>query len=181
MRVVATPDYLVRCGTPRDLEELATHNRIGYCFARMFDAWPFRTPAGASAMLPVIGNVQVSDGESLRCLALAGAGMARLSLFLIGPDIKAGRLVPILEDFNPGVETIATGRGGAGKAADTDAEEERMTEIGVWAIVVLLAVIAYVVGRRDWAHERQISAVLTSLSDTYRTGFSFADGDGAAA
>ena len=46
-----------------------------------------------------------------------------------------------------------------------------MTEIGVWAIVILLAVIAYVVGRRDWAHERQISAVLTSLSDTYRTGF----------
>ena len=68
-------------------------------------------------------------------------------------------------------ETIATGRGGAGKAADTDAKEERMTEIGVWAIVILLAVIAYVVGRRDWAHERQISAVLTSLSDTYRTGF----------
>jgi len=25
MRVVATPDYLVRCATPRDLEELATH------------------------------------------------------------------------------------------------------------------------------------------------------------
>ena len=46
-----------------------------------------------------------------------------------------------------------------------------MTEIGVWAIVILLAVIAYIVGRRDWAHERQISAVLTSLSDTYRTGF----------
>ena len=56
-----------------------------------------------------------------------------------------------------------------------------MTEIGVWAIVILLAVIAYVVGRRDWAHERQISAVLTSLSDTYRTGFELADGDGAAA
>src|SRR5260221_761382 len=102
MRVVAAPDYLVRCGTPRDLDELERHNRIGYCFARVFDAWPFRTPAGASATLPVVGNAQVSDGESLRRLTLAGVGIARLSLFLIAPDIKAGRLVPILEDFNPG-------------------------------------------------------------------------------
>jgi DNA-binding transcriptional LysR family regulator len=116
MRVVAAPDYLVRCGTPRDLEELERHNRIGYCFARVFDAWPFRTPAGASATLPVVGNAQVSDGESLRRLALAGAGIARLSLFLIAPDIRAGRLVPVLEDFNPGdteeINALFLGQGG---------------------------------------------------------------------
>ena len=28
--------------------------------------------------------------------------MARLALFHIGPDIKAGRLVPVLEHLNPG-------------------------------------------------------------------------------
>jgi DNA-binding transcriptional LysR family regulator len=113
MRVVAAPDYLVRCGRPRDLEELERHNRIGYCFARVFDAWP---SAGEGAMLPVVGNAQVSDGESLRRLALAGAGIARLSLFLIAPDIKAGRLVPILEDFNPGdteeINALFLGQGG---------------------------------------------------------------------
>ena len=68
----------------------------------MFDAWPFRTRDGVSATLPAVGNAQVSDGESLRRLALAGVGIARLSLFHIAPDIRAGRLVPILEDFNLG-------------------------------------------------------------------------------
>jgi DNA-binding transcriptional LysR family regulator len=68
----------------------------------VFDAWPFRTRDGVSATLPAVGNAQVSDGESLRRLALAGVGIARLSLFHIAPDIRAGRLVPILEDFNLG-------------------------------------------------------------------------------
>jgi DNA-binding transcriptional LysR family regulator len=116
MRVVAAPDYLSRCGTPRDLEELERHNRIGYCFARVLEAWPFQTRTGAPATLPVIGNAQVSDGESLRRLALAGVGIARLSLFLVAPDIKAGRLVPILEDFNPGdteeINVMFLGQGG---------------------------------------------------------------------
>jgi len=116
MRVVAAPDYLDRCGTPRDLEELERHNRIGFGFARVLDAWPFRTRAGASTTLPVVGNAQVSDGESLRRLALAGAGIARLSLFHIAPDIRIGRLVPILEDFNPGdteeINAIFLGQGG---------------------------------------------------------------------
>ena len=116
MRVVAAPDYLARCGTPRDLEELERHNRIGYGFARVFDSWPFRMSAGENVTLPVLGNAQVSDGESLRRLTLAGAGIARLSLFLIAPDIKAGRLVPILEGFNPGdteeINVLFLGQGG---------------------------------------------------------------------
>ena len=116
MRVVAAPDYLARCGTPRDLEELDRHNRVGFSFARVFDAWPFRTHAGASTTLPAVGNAQVSDGESLRRLALAGVGIARLSLFHIAPDLRAGRLVPILEDFNPGdteeINVIFLGQGG---------------------------------------------------------------------
>jgi DNA-binding transcriptional LysR family regulator len=116
MRVVAAPDYLARCGTPRDVAELERHNRIGFGFARILQAWPFRTRAGASTTLPVVGNAQVSDGEGLRRLALAGVGIARLSLFHIAPDIKAGRLVPILENLNPGdveeINAIFLGQGG---------------------------------------------------------------------
>ena len=47
---------------------------------------------------------------------LAGVGIARLSLFHIAPDIRAGHLVPILEDFNPGdteeINVIFLGQGG---------------------------------------------------------------------
>jgi DNA-binding transcriptional LysR family regulator len=45
---------------------------------------------------------RASDGETARLLALGGVGLARLALFHIGPDIDAGRLVPVLEASNPG-------------------------------------------------------------------------------
>lgn len=38
----------------------------------------------------------------LRRLALDGVGLARLARFLVNDDIAAGRLVPVLEDRNPG-------------------------------------------------------------------------------
>jgi DNA-binding transcriptional LysR family regulator len=46
----------------------------------------------------------VSDGEAMRQMALSGAGIARLTQWHVGPDIAAGRLIPILEDHNPGDE-----------------------------------------------------------------------------
>jgi DNA-binding transcriptional LysR family regulator len=42
------------------------------------------------------------DGESAARLALAGQGLARLAHFHIGPDLAAGRLVTVLDAFNPG-------------------------------------------------------------------------------
>jgi DNA-binding transcriptional LysR family regulator len=57
---------------------------------------------GEQIMSPPLGNVKVSDGEGLRQLALAGAGLARLNAFQVAADIQAGRLVPLLEAFNPG-------------------------------------------------------------------------------
>lgn len=62
------------------------------------------------------GNAQVSDGESLRRLVLAGLGLARLAAFQVRDDMAAGRLQPVLEDFNPGdteeVHAVFLGQGG---------------------------------------------------------------------
>ena len=100
--VVASPAYLKAHGTPRTPAELATHNRLAFCFARPLSGWPFRDGAGGVTIVPPVGNALVSDGEAMRQLALAGAGLARLSSFHIGPDIEAGHLVPVLEAHNPG-------------------------------------------------------------------------------
>ena len=115
MAVVATPVYLERHGTPRTLTELARHNRIGFNFARLMEEWPI-LDAGAVRTIPASGNVQVGDGESARRLALAGVGLARLALFHIGDDITAGRLLPVLENLNPGdaqdIHAVFIGQGG---------------------------------------------------------------------
>ena len=87
--------------TPADLDR---HNRMGFGFVRHIDGWPFLDAAGHAIMVPITGNTLVSDGEAMRLMALAGAGIARLARWHVAADIAAGRLVPLLEEFNPGDE-----------------------------------------------------------------------------
>ena len=114
--VVASPAYLERHGEPQTPADLANHNRLGFCFTRLIEGWPFRDQTGEVTYVPPIGNALVSDGEALRGLALAGLGIARLGEFHIRQDIEAGRLVPVLEKFNPGdtdpLHAIFVGQGG---------------------------------------------------------------------
>ena len=115
MAVVASPAYLERHGAPRTPAEIERHNRIGFNVARSFEGWPFLVRGSVTA-LPARGNVQVGDGESARRLALGGAGLARLALFHVAPDLRAGRLRSVLERFNPGdereVHAVFVGQGG---------------------------------------------------------------------
>ncbi len=115
MAVVAAPTYLARRGVPQTPYDLDAHNCIAFNFARHVDEWSFVVD-GTDVSLPARGDVVASDGEILRRLALAGQGVTRLSLFHIRPDIKAGRLVPVLEAYNPGdveeVNVVYVGHGG---------------------------------------------------------------------
>ena len=104
--VVAAPSYLEAHGTPRAPADLDRHNRMGFRFARHIDGWPFADEAGRSTVIPVTGNALVSDGEAMRLMALSGAGITRLARWHVAPDIAAGRLVPLLEGFNPGDEEL---------------------------------------------------------------------------
>jgi DNA-binding transcriptional LysR family regulator len=115
MAVVAAPTYLARRGVPQTPDDLDAHNCIAFNFARHVDEWSFVVD-GTHVSLPARGDVVAGDGEISRRLALAGQGVTRLSLFHIRPDIKARRLVPILEAYNPGdveeVNVVYVGHGG---------------------------------------------------------------------
>ncbi|MCA1491987.1 LysR family transcriptional regulator [Sinorhizobium alkalisoli] len=116
MMIVAAPSYTERFGTPSNLDELKMHDRLGFCYARAVDGWPIKAD-GETIIIPANGAVQVSDGEGLRHLALAGAGLARLAEFTVRDDLRMGRLVPVLEELNPGdleeVHAVFLGQGGA--------------------------------------------------------------------
>jgi DNA-binding transcriptional LysR family regulator len=116
MVVVASPAYLDKHGTPKSPADIASHNCLDFCFTRIVEGWPFLGSDGRTEIVAPPGNALVSDGESMRLLALSGLGLARLSRFHIARDIAAGRLVPVLEAFNPGDEeplhAIYVGQGG---------------------------------------------------------------------
>ena len=44
-------------------------------------------------------RVEINDGEELRCAAVGGLGIALLPAFLVGEDVRAGRLVRVLADW----------------------------------------------------------------------------------
>jgi len=107
MALVASPGYLAGRGAPQHPGDLAAHDLITFNFARHRDAWPILVN-GERTWLPAHGETMVGDGESAARLAIAGQGIARLSMFHIAQDLAAGRLVEILPDDNPGdVETIS--------------------------------------------------------------------------
>ncbi|MFE8646974.1 LysR family transcriptional regulator [Sphingomonas sp. NCPPB 2930] len=99
--ILASPAYLARHGTPRVPDDLRDHNRLWWSYRRAAPDWPLRVD-GRIVEIPVAGTVRAEDGETLRRLALAGVGLARLSRYHVQHDLDTGRLVPVLEAFNPG-------------------------------------------------------------------------------
>lgn len=98
--VVASPAYLARHGTPRTPADLADHNCLDFSFRRIEPGWPFREN-GRDTILPVSGNMTANNGETLVQLALDGLGITRVGNFHIEDELANGRLVALLEDFNP--------------------------------------------------------------------------------
>ena len=115
MIIVGSPGYLARYGMPKTPGELTQHNRLGFSYARTAKGWPL-IDEGVERTLPPSGNIQVSDGDALKALAIAGVGLVRLASFMLRDDIAANRLVPVLEEFNPGdldeLHAVYLGQGG---------------------------------------------------------------------
>ena len=101
---VATPQYLARHGTPQHPNELLQHA----CLTLSSDAsqtrgWAFRVPndAGGHEVVHLRpgGPLDCSDGQVLHDWCLAGNGIAWRSTWEVESEIRAGRLLAVLEDF----------------------------------------------------------------------------------
>jgi DNA-binding transcriptional LysR family regulator len=103
--IVASPDYLAEWGTPQVPEDLAQHNCLNFNFRRAEPVWPFLHD-GQTSVLAVQGSVEANSGETLLQLVLDGVGVARLGNFGLSRAIAEGRLIPLLEPFNPGDREI---------------------------------------------------------------------------
>jgi DNA-binding transcriptional LysR family regulator len=95
LRVLAAPAYLERHGRPTQAADLERHRTLGFSAPASLNTWPLAHPGGEG--YTIAPAVVASSGETVRHLALAGAGIASLSDFLTRADRAAGRLVPVLE------------------------------------------------------------------------------------
>ncbi len=97
----AAPSYLAQHGEPRVPEDLVAHACLMYAYLPQGGYWPFRHPDGRERNVRVSGPAHANNGRFLEALAVAGVGITYEPDFIVGPDVKAGRLVPILRAFAP--------------------------------------------------------------------------------
>ena len=103
---VATPRYLQQHGRPRVPADLARFD----CLTLSSDAsqtrgWAFTVPVpGAAGEVEIVhlrpgGPLDCSDGQVLHEWCLSGQGIAWRSTWEVEADLRAGRLVTVLDDF----------------------------------------------------------------------------------
>ena len=97
----ASPAYLAAHGAPQVPEDLARHNCFTYEYVSPRNLWRFRDPAGGERSVRVKGNLHSNNGDLLAEAAARGAGVVFEPAFIVGPEVRAGRLVPLLQDFEP--------------------------------------------------------------------------------
>lgn len=107
--LVASPDYLKRHGTPKCPIDLKDHECLKLSIPTSLNKWEFNMDDGPSTV-EVSGRFEADNAIALHEAALAGLGLFRAATFVVGDDIKTGKLVPVLQEFeiagDPGIFAV---------------------------------------------------------------------------
>jgi DNA-binding transcriptional LysR family regulator len=100
MAVCAAPSYISRHGEPKSPADLAGHRCFDAWSAKTRGVWTFAGADGAETMVAVgQARFRANSGEAVRRLALSGEGIALEPRFIVADDLKAGRLVRLLDGY----------------------------------------------------------------------------------
>lgn len=96
----ASPEYLKQNGIPKVPQDLAIHHCLIYSNELKADTWVLHGLEGVES-IKVNGPVCADNGDILRSSAVAGLGITLLPTFIVGADLKAGRLQQVLTNYAP--------------------------------------------------------------------------------
>jgi DNA-binding transcriptional LysR family regulator len=103
MVLCASPEYLKRAGRPKTLDDLRLHQCLDFAPLNRRVRWNLN---GAESEFPA-SRFRSNNGQALRMAALRGYGILLQSEVLLGADIAAGRLIPLLEDYLPAPKPVS--------------------------------------------------------------------------
>jgi len=95
--ICAAPAYIAARGAPAAPEDLTRHNCLRLSTVAAWNEWAFENAEGKWE-LHAKGNFEANSADAVYHATLAGLGLSRLSTYLIGEDLRAGRLVRVLPD-----------------------------------------------------------------------------------
>lgn len=97
--LAASPKYLQRRGSPQSVEQLVNHDMLIYSHANHPNTMEF-SKGDEKVTVKVQPSLETNDGQIVRAAALAGAGILVQPKYIIYDDLVAGRLLPVLNDWN---------------------------------------------------------------------------------
>lgn len=98
MTVCAAPAYLAAHGTPERLADLSRHQAIVYARDGRVKPWEFPLPGGPPVAATPPSRLRFDDLDAIADAAEAGHGLAWLPCWLIRERVRAGTLVPLMEE-----------------------------------------------------------------------------------
>jgi DNA-binding transcriptional LysR family regulator len=104
----AAPVYLARHGTPLTPEDLLHHHCVIYGHAPEPELWTLIGADGEPTRVRVPARLRTNSGDTARAVALAGEAITWQPTFLIGEDLRAGGLMPLLPGSRlPDIDILA--------------------------------------------------------------------------
>jgi DNA-binding transcriptional LysR family regulator len=96
----ATPEYLDSRGTPATPDDLPNHRLIhSRALGHGLD-WAYHCN-GATVAVPMRPRLQMNTNDAVIEAVMRGWGISRLLSYQVAPPIREGRLVTILEEYEP--------------------------------------------------------------------------------
>lgn len=100
MGLLASPSYLARAGRPRTPDDLAGHDALYYGNPGPNPLWRLRGGGGETA-IAIKERLCSNNGDVLLEAARAGLGITLLPVFFARNDLRSGRIVQVLDGFEP--------------------------------------------------------------------------------
>lgn len=98
--VVGSPTYLERKGFPKTPDNLTNYNCVVYTYRALRNDWLLVGPDDVEQTVRVSGNMESNYGDTLYKAVLGDLGLALLPLWMVGQDVKSGRLVDALPGYH---------------------------------------------------------------------------------
>lgn len=99
--IYASPAYVAKHGAPTTLSELAERPCVLYRARNGAAEWTLHGPEGA-AKQTVRGSITCDDYGVARAVVLEGGGIARLPRMMAVDDVRQGRLLRLLPEYDSG-------------------------------------------------------------------------------
>lgn len=98
---VASPSYLERFGRPERPRDLERHDCVLYTRLASGSDWLYERVNGGTTSVRVRGRVRADNSVAMLDAVSAGLGIGLAPLWLAGEALRQGRLLPLLEDYEP--------------------------------------------------------------------------------